>query len=124
MSEAMERAEDVVAELTGNLIAAAIDNVCVTLDLLKVPPALANGPVLVVQPPKVKYITSYAAEYTWEVFIVAGPPQDRLAAWAALDEIVDALRLPMDLDDAEPATFSHPGMTDHAAYVVTFTETL
>lgn len=125
MSRLIERAEDITAEVNAHLVAAGIDDATVTTDLLKVPAALANGPVVVVQPPKLKYITAYGdADATWELFVIAGPTFDRLAAWARIDGIMDALATPMNLTDAEPATFQHPGMADHAAYVLTFPDTL
>lgn len=120
----VERAEDVAAEVLGNLVAAGIDNATVTADLLKVPAALANGPVVTVQPPKIKFVTYELAEYTWELFVIAGPYADRLAAWKAIDPIIAALHVPMNVDEAEPATFSHPSMPEYPAYVLTFTETI
>jgi hypothetical protein len=125
MSAILERAEDVVAEITGNLIAAAIDNATVTLDLLQVPAALPNGPAVVVQPPRVEYTATMAGsvtDATWEVFVIAGPVADRLAAWRTIDKVMDALKDPMNIDSAEPATFTHPGLADHPAYVLSFTE--
>ena len=127
MSAAIDRAEDVVAEVLGNLIAAGIDDATVTLDLLQVPAALPNGPAVVVQPPRVEYTATMAGsvtDATWEVFVIAGPVADRLAAWRRIDAIIDALKDPMDVDAAEPATFAHPGMPDHPAYVLSFTETI
>lgn len=121
---ALERAEDLAAEVTGILVAEAIDNVTATSDLLKVPAALANGPVVVVQPPKIEFTNYAVREYTWELFVIAGPTRDRLEAWALIDPIITALAVPLSLTDAEPATFSHPGMQDHAAYVLTFTESI
>lgn len=125
MSATLERAAELVDEITAHLVAAAVDNVTVTLDLLKVPAALANGPVVVVQPPKLDFTATMAGsatDYTWEAFVIAGPSADRLAAWAAIDPIVYALKDPLDLDSAEPATFDHPSMPSFAAYVLSFTE--
>lgn len=120
----VERAEDIAAEVLGNLVAESIDNATVTADLLKVPAALANGPVVAIQPPKINFVTYELTEYTWELFVIAGPYADRLAAWKTIDPIIAALRRPMNIDDAEPATFSHPSMPDYPAYVLTFTETI
>lgn len=120
----VERAEDIGAECIAHLVAAGIDDAYATTDLLKVPPALANGPVVSVQPPKIEFVTYELAEYTWEVFVIAGPPADRQAAWQRIDPIIAALHVPMNIDTAEPATFSHPSMPDYPAYVLSFTETI
>lgn len=125
MSATLERGAELVAEVQAHLVAAAIDGVTVTLDLLKVPAALANGPVVAVQPPKLDFTATMAgsaADYTWELFVIAGPYADRLAAWAKIDPIIYALKDPMNLDSAEPATFSHPSMPEYPAYVLSFTE--
>lgn len=120
----LERAEDLEAEVTAILVAEAIDNVTATSDLAAVPAALANGPVVVVQPPKIEFINYSVRQYTWELFVIAGPTRDRMKAWELIDPILTALAAPLSLTDAEPATFSHPGMAEHAAYVLTFTETI
>jgi hypothetical protein len=123
----VERAGDLEAEIIGILVAAGIDDATATSDLLKVPAALANGPVVAVQPPKLKFIATmagYGIEATWELFIIAGPYADRLAAWTTMDPIIQALATPLSIDDAEPATFSHPGMPEYPAYVLSFTEQL
>lgn len=122
MSEALDRAEDLVAEITAHLVAAALDKVTVTLDLLKVPGALAVGPVVAIQPPKIEYVTHSVSDYTWELFVISGPSADRLEAWGRIAPVIEALRLPLDLDEAEPATFTHPSIKEHPAYVLTFTE--
>lgn len=126
MSATLERAADLVEEIKGYLVAAAIDDATVTLDLLAVPAALAaGGPVLAVQPPKLDFTGTMAGsttDYTWEVFVIAGPYADRLAAWRVIDPIVHALKDPLDLDAAEPATFSHPSLPEYPAYVLSFTE--
>lgn len=125
MSATLERAAELVGEIQAHLTAAAIDNATVTLDLLKVPAALANGPVVAVQPPKLDFTATMAGsatDYTWELFVIAGPHADRLAAWSVIDPIVYALKDPLDLDSAEPATFDHPSMPPYPAYVLSFTE--
>ena len=124
----IERAEDIAAEVTAILVAEAIDNATATVDLLAAPAALHNGPVVVVQPPKLSYEASFdgsvMTEATWELFVIAGPPHDRLAAWRAIDRVTQALLAPLNIDDAEPATFDHPGLQPHAAYVLSFTESI
>jgi hypothetical protein len=127
MSATLERAADLVEEIKGYLVAAAIDNATVTLDLLAVPAALAVGPVLAVQPPKLDFTGTMAGSVTdaeWEVFVIAGPYADRLAAWRVIDPIVYALKDPLDLDGAEPATFAHPSLPEYPAYVLSFTESI
>lgn len=120
----LERAAELATEIAAILTAEAIDGVACHTDLAKVPAALANGPVIVPQPPKIKFVAYAAREYEWELFVIAGPTRDRQQAWALIDPIITALAIPLSLDDAEPATFTHPGMPDYAAYVLTFTETI
>ncbi|MHA7293694.1 hypothetical protein [Arthrobacter sp. HLT1-21] len=120
----IERAAEIVEEVSRALTAAGVEFALVTTDLAKVPAALANGPAVAVQPPKLKYLNHYIAEATWELYVIAGPSADRLAAWANIDPILSALHEPMSLDTAEPATFSHPGMPAYPAYVVSFTDSI
>ena len=120
----IERAAEIVEEVTQALTAAGVDFALVTADLLKVPAALANGPTVAVQPPKLRYITYTATDATWELYVIAGPTADRLKAWANIEPILSALQEPLSLDTAEPANFSHPNMPDYPAYVVSFTETI
>lgn len=124
----VDRAEDLAAEILATLVAEGIDNATATADLLKVPAELHNGPVVVVQPPKLTFEATFdgnaATEATWELFVIAGPPEDRLEAWRTIDAVTNALLAPMNIDDAEPATFDHPGLSPHPAYVLTFTEQL
>lgn len=128
MSNVVDRAEDIAAEVQAILVAEAIDDVTVTVDLLKAPAALHNGPVVVVQPPKLSFSSTFSGavdtEATWELFVIAGPPHDRLEAWRAIDRVQQALLAPMNIDDAEPANFDHPGLQPHAAYVLSFTESI
>lgn len=122
MSRAIDRAEALVAEVLHLLTAEAIE-ATVTTDALAIPAALAVGPVVAIQPPKLKYPAPYPSiEATWELFVIAGPYADRLAAWRVIDPIIEALQLPLDIDTADPANFQHPSMPEYPAYVLTFTE--
>jgi len=123
MSRATVRATELVAEVQAILTAEAIEAVTVTTDALAIPAALAVGAVVAIQPPKLKYPAPYPSiEATWELFVIAGPYADRLAAWETIDPIIEALQLPLDIDTADPANFQHPSMPEYPAYVLTFTE--
>jgi hypothetical protein len=123
MSRTIERATELVAEVLAILTAESIEGVLVTTNALAIPPALAVGAVVAIQPPKLKYVAPFpSVEATWELFVIAGPYADRLAAWATIDPIITALQLPLDIDTAEPANFQHPSMPEYPAYVLTFTE--
>lgn len=123
MTRAIDRAAELVAEVQALLTGEAIENVLVTTDALAIPPALAVGAVVAIQPPKLKYVAPYpSVEATWELFVIAGPYADRLAAWATIDPIIEALQLPLDIDTADPANFQHPSMPEYPAYVLSFTE--
>lgn len=118
----IERANELVEEIRAVLTAAGLDDVTTTLNPGEVPGALPNGPVVAVQPPKLSFITYHTQEAEWELFVIAGPPADRLAAWTAIDQVIEALRVPLDIDKADTANYDHPSMQPHAAYVLTFTE--
>jgi hypothetical protein len=123
MSRVIDRANELKAEVLAILTAENIDGVLVTTDALAIPPALAVGAVVAIQPPKMKYVAPYPSiEATWELFVIAGPYADRLAAWEVIAPITDALQLPLDIDTADPANFQHPSMPEYPAYVLTFTE--
>ncbi|MFF5793962.1 hypothetical protein ACFY5D_18110 [Paeniglutamicibacter sp. NPDC012692] len=118
----LERAAELVEEMREVLAAAGLDDVTVTANPVEIPGALPNGPVVAVQPPKLTFITYNTQEAEWELFVIAGPPADRLTAWTSIDQVIEALRVPMDIDKADPANYEHPSMQPHAAYVLTFTE--
>lgn len=121
----IEAAADVVAKTKATLVAEALDDVTVTLDLLEVPAALAAGrPVVAVQPPELTFINYDAADAEWELIVIAGPYADRLAAWKVIDPIIQALQVPMNIDTAKPANFAHPSLPDYPAYVLTFSDTI
>lgn len=103
---------------------AGLEHVLVTLDILEVPAAVHNGPVILVQPPAVEYVTYSHVVATWELVVIAGPPRDALAAWAAIDPVIEALRGPLSLEKSFPSTFAHPNMPDHPAYALEFTDTI
>lgn len=110
--------------LPGILAAAGLPNVFATVDILEVPAALHNGPVVLVQPPSLDFTTYSYVQATLELVVIAGPPHDVLEAWRTIAGIQEALQDPLSLDTARPATFEHPGLTPHAAYALEFTDTI
>jgi hypothetical protein len=118
-------AADVVDKVKATLVAESIDDAIVTMDLGEVPAALAAGlPVVAVQPPELTFLNYDAADAEFELIVIAGPNQDRLAAWRVIDPIIQALRLPLNIDTAKPANFAHPAMPEYPAYVLTFSDTI
>lgn len=120
----IERAAELATETRDILAGAAIDNVTVTLDPLEIPPALANGPVVAIQPPDLRFITYGAADADWELYVIAGPYSDRLAAWAVIDPIISALETPLNITTAKAANYEHASMPAYPAYVLALTETI
>lgn len=118
----LEQAEEIKALIRETLTAAGLHDVTVTLNPGEVPGALPNGPVVAIQPPKLTFITYNTQEAEWELFVIAGPPADRMTAWTSIDQVIEALRVPLDIDKADPANYEHPSMQPHAAYVLTLTE--
>lgn len=117
----IEAAKAVQAEVTEILTAAGIENVIVTLDILEVPAGLGMGAVVLVQPPELDFSTYHYTEAKWELAVISGPIHDVLQAWEIIVPIQTALQVPLSLDTAYPSTFQHPGMQDHPAYALAFT---
>lgn len=116
-----ERADELAAEIGLALPA----NVHTTADPLTIPAALADGrPVVAIQPPDLAFPTWTTTEVGWEVYVIAGQYADQRRAWEAIDAIIRELAEPLALDTAKPASYAHPSMPEHPAYVLTFTETL
>lgn len=125
MSAAVTRARHLAATVIPEILAAELlDNVSVTIDGLDVPAALANGPVILINPPTLTHETFTYTVAEWDVLIIAGPPHDAVTAWETIDAIMEALAGPLAVDTARPAAFAHPGIPDHPAYQLKFTEAL
>lgn len=119
----LDRARDIEATAAAVLAEAGI-TAAVLLDPAKIPGRLHNGPVIIVQPPELEFTTYTAAEAKWELYVIAGPPGDLLAAWAVLDPIITALQEPLSIETAKAASYRHTGGAEYPAYVLSFSETV
>lgn len=87
------------------------------------PEANANAtqyPIVLIQPPNVEYGTYTQATARWTVVLVS-PLSDPLDAWDQLDAMAEALRLPLDVDEAKPTNFQPPQGTTVPALVLSLT---
>lgn len=88
----------------------------VVLDQESASAALIDGRhAVLIGPPAVTYDTYSAATATWDVLLIANPPADRLAAWAALDDLLEAVRVDLDVDSARPVEWVPGTGTAYAA---------
>ncbi|MDO5618023.1 hypothetical protein [Kocuria sp.] len=100
----LQSARDLVAIAQAHLS----DAVLVTVDADQANAAVGQGsPVVLIQPPTIAHETYNDTTATWTVIVIAGEAS-LLDAWAQLDDIGEALRLPLDVDRAEPANFQPP----------------
>lgn len=90
----------------------------VHLDQTKALASLNDGRhAILIGPPRVTFGTYTTATATWPVLLIANPPADRLKAWAALDGLLEAVRVDLDVATADPAEFQPvPTITPYAAY--------
>lgn len=118
------RAADLAAEARAALSAAGVASVTVTLDPGELASALHHGPAVVIDPPALTFETYTMTGRTWEIFIVAGPIHDRLEAWAAVDDVLAALKDPLSLASARPTNYQPANGPAYPGYVATLTETV
>jgi hypothetical protein len=122
MSPRTERAAALITEIRALLVAAGLAVVHVTVNPADIIKAMPGGAV-VITPPDLAFPTFYRADITWELWAIAGPGNDPLAAWDRLDAIVAALTVPLALDVARSDAFQPLGtLPPLPAYVLTFTE--
>jgi len=118
----VDRAAELVAELRGYLDAADLPKVMATLDARDIGSGARHG-IIVVSPPRLKFPTWNQVLAEWDVHVIAGPPDNYLAAWALIDTIVDTLHaagLPMET--AEAGQFEPLAGPPLWAYTISFTE--
>lgn len=72
-------------------------------------------------PPEVTYPTYSQAEAEWTLTLIACPPGDLLAAWAALDQLRDQIASEMGLDRVRPAEWAPDTGGVYGAYIATLT---
>lgn len=118
-SKRIEQAEALVAEVRAALDAAELTAATVTLNAGEIPSGARHG-IIVVSPPKLDF-TSWgdpAAEF--ELHAIAGPPDNYLAAWAVLDQLIQALvDGGVNLRSGEPGGYAAPGGATLPAYTLT-----
>lgn len=99
-----------------------VGGVSATTDPRLIPNLLAGGDLcVVVNPPTREFTTWHEQEWTWDVWIVAGPANDLEAAWARLDAAVDALATPLEVATARPDAFADQQRAQYPAFVLTIT---
>lgn len=79
-----------------------------------------EGPLVLIQPPRVEYGTYAQATAQWTVILVS-PLSDQFDAWDQLDEMAEALRIPLDVDKADPTNFQAPQGKTLPALVLSLT---
>lgn len=120
-----EHAERVAQAVALCLQAAGVTGVTVELDAAKGQNALPGGDLLaVVNPPSVELPTWNQGEAEWSVWLISGPATDSLAAWDRLDDGLDALTTPLELDRVDPDAFTDARGVTWPAYRLTFTSSI
>lgn len=84
---------------------------------------LAGTPVVVLAPPRITEDTGPARVFQFETPIIGAPAGDREAAWRAVDQILDRLDPHIQLDRAEPITWTGAQTATAPAYLLTHTLT-
>lgn len=64
-------------------------------------------PIVLLQPPTTTWETGTVAQHSWTVIVVSSHPTT-VPAWLELDDLTNALRDPLDVDEARPAQFQPP----------------
>lgn len=124
MTGSLERAHQLRDDATGLIAGEGITGVHVTVDAADAPNQLAAGLVVVViEPPAVTWQTYTVREYAWTLSVIAGPFTDPLAAWEAIEPVINALAVPLSIDAATPARYTAAGGVQYPAYQLTFNET-
>lgn len=122
-SPRIEQAEALVAQLKQVLAAAGLPEVVCSLRVQDADSGARHG-VVVVAPPELTFDAPYGdVQIEFEVYVIAGPATDYIAAWDRIDTIIQAfVDADVNLKDAKPTTYEpHQG---HAlnAYVLTLNE--
>ncbi|RWZ52935.1 hypothetical protein ELQ90_03090 [Labedella phragmitis] len=120
MSDRITAAHELVADITNALEAAGLEDARATLNALEVPSGARHG-VVVVSPPTLDFSSSWGdPTASWELHIIAGPPDNYLAAWERIDTIIDALVAGhINLKSAEPGQFQPTQGPALPAYTLT-----
>jgi hypothetical protein len=102
----VDRALELVDQLRELLDAAGLQDVMASMDANDVASGSRHGIVLV-SPAVLTFPNSYQVDVSWEIHLIAGPPENYLEAWKVLDQLIEVLadgsRLP--IDRAEPGQF-------------------
>lgn len=102
----------------------AIDECDVVLDPVRALSSLNAGtPVVVVQPPRLEFLTHAATEAVWEI-VAAAPTRDAVEAWPDLDQLLAVLATALDATEARFGGFQGPTGDPWPAVIVETTTTL
>ncbi len=123
-SPRIERAHKLAADIRAVLAAAGETRVHVTLNTLEVESA-SRGGVVLIAPPDLAFGGPWGdvqAEY--EVYVIAGPADNLLAAWERIDTIIQALvEGDINLRHGKPGGFhGAPTSPELSAYILTLND--
>ena len=116
------QAQQIVAQIEAIIADSDLDKITVTLDSKLVPSGSRNG-VILVGLPDLRSDNFATLAPSWTVNIIAGPPDNYLAAWDRIDTILEVLfQGELNIDTATPSNF--PALTGAAipAYTLNLNE--
>lgn len=117
----MGDAEDLRAEIAG--LITGIAKTTAWLDPIKAGNDLDAGrAVAIIQPPSNDFETFNIVNSEWSVVVAAGPATDYLKAWERMDQLVEAMRVPLGIESAEPSAYRTHGGKEYPAYLVKLTK--
>jgi hypothetical protein len=122
LQAAAELQADVLAALTAAGMAGqnVANPVHVTLDARTIESAARGRGAVLIQPPTLEFETWAATTATWELVVIAGPADNPLAAWAAIDPIIAALEVSaLPIKTGTPAEFAPVHGPVLPAYAIT-----
>lgn len=85
---------------------------------------LAGTSVVVIAPPTITEDTGPVQTYEWETPVIGAPVNDRTRAWDTVDRILEALDPILQVDRAQPITWTGAQTASAPAYLLTHTQTI
>lgn len=113
-----------------NQLATMIDQALKGLAMVVTDPEDATGhllagiPVVVIAPPSITADTGPTQTYEWETPIIGAPVNDRARAWESIDHVMEALDPILQVDRAQPITWTGAQTSSAPAYLLTHTQTI
>lgn len=122
-SPRIEHAEALVLQLKSILTAAGLPEVVCSLRVQDADSGARHG-VVVVAPPEMKFEAPFGdVQIEFEVYVIAGPATNYIAAWDRIDTIIQAfVDADVNLKDAKPTTYEPHRGDPLNAYVLTLNE--